>query len=825
MTREEFQQLLQTGVVMLDGATGTNLQKAGMPIGVCPEDWILENPQVLVDLQQQFVAAGSQIVYAPTFTGNRLKLAEYGLEDRLVEINQGLVALSKKAVQGKALVAGDMTMTGQQLYPMGELTFEELVDVYKEQAKALYEGGADLFVVETMMSLQETRACVLAIKDVCDLPIMATLTFEKDGRTLYGTPPEVGVVVLQSLGVDAVGLNCSTGPADMVDVVKKMYEYAEIPLIAKPNAGLPELEGETTVYKTTPEEFAKDGKLLIDAGAHIVGGCCGTTPDHMRALHEAVKELTPKKPQPIHTRVLTSERQAVEIKLDGPFQVIGERINPTGKKKLQAELRAGKLDLVRAMAREQERNGAAILDVNMGTNGIDEKEMMLKAIYEVTGVSGLPLSIDTSSPEIMEAALRIYPGRALVNSISAETKKREELLPVVKKYGAMFIALPVSDAGIPKTLEEKHAVLDELLQDAYQHGFTTEDIVVDALVATVGAAPTAALDCMATFAHCKNDLSLATVCGLSNISFGLPDRKFVNATFLAMSIASGLTMAIANPSQDLLMNTAAAANMLMNREGSDLAYIQRIQQFEKKEAAAKQKAQAELLAQQGQQAATADALPGENAAADAKAENPVFKAVLEGEREAVVPLSQAELAKGKAPDAIINDLLIPAITRVGDLYDQQIYFLPQLIASANTMEKAIAYLEPLIKKDENQAPMATIVIATVEGDVHDIGKNLVGLMLRNYGYKVIDLGKDVPAGKIIETALKEKASVVGLSALMTTTMMHMKDVVAEAADKHYDGKIIIGGAAVTPSFSDEIGADGYSKDAAECVKLVGRLLS
>lgn len=395
-----------------------------MPIGVCPEQWILENRDVMIDLQRRFVEAGSQILYAPTFTGNRLKLAEYGLDDQLVAINQGLVAISKEAAQGKALVAGDMTMTGQQLYPMGELTFDDLVDVYREQAQALYDAGVDLFIVETMMSLQETRACVLAIKEVCDLPIMATLTFEKDGRTLYGTPPEAAVVVLQNLGVDAVGLNCSTGPADMVETVRKMYEYATIPLIAKPNAGLPELDGDKTVYKTTPEEFAQDGRLLIEAGAHIVGGCCGTTPDHIRALHEAVCRLTPKAPHASHHRVLASERQVVEIKLDGSFQVIGERINPTGKKKLQAELRAGKLDMVRAMAREQERNGASILDVNMGTNGIDEKEMMLKAIYEVTGVSGLPLSIDTSSPDIMEAALRIYPGRPW--SIPFPVKRKSE---------------------------------------------------------------------------------------------------------------------------------------------------------------------------------------------------------------------------------------------------------------------------------------------------------------------------------------------------------------------------------------------------------------
>ena len=764
MTNEAFQRLLDSGVVLLDGATGTNLQQAGMPIGVCPEQWILENRQVMIDLQRKFIEAGTQIVYAPTFTGNRLKLAEYGLDDDLKAINEGLVAISKEAAGDKALVAGDMTMTGRQLYPMGDLTFEDLVTVYKEQAKVLYEAGVDL-----------------------------------------------------------VGLNCSTGPADMVDTVRTMYEYANIPIIAKPNAGLPELDGDKTVYKTTPEEFAKDGRLLIEAGAHIVGGCCGTTPAHIKALADAVKDMTPKVPQASHSRVLASERQVLEIHLDGDFQVIGERINPTGKKKLQAELRAGKLDLVRAMAREQERYGASILDVNMGTNGIDEKDMMLKAIYEVTGVSGLPLSIDTSSPEIMEAALRIYPGRALVNSISCETEKYEKLLPVVKKYGAMFIALPVSDEGIPKTLTEKHAVLDELLDHAYKVGFKPEDIVVDALVATVGAAKAAALDCMATFSHCKQDLGLATVCGLSNISFGLPDRMYVNAAFLSMAIASGLTMAIANPSQDLLMNTAAAANMLMNREGSDLGYIRRMQYFDKKEAEAKRQQEAELLARHGESLSGPAA--GESEGTEEKPVSPVYQAVLDGEKETIVTLAQAELAKGMTPGAVIDEQLIPAITKVGDLYDKQIYFLPQLIASANTMETAIAYLEPLIQKAPGESDMATIIIATVEGDVHDIGKNLVGLMLRNYGYKVIDLGKDVPAGKIIETALAHRASVVGLSALMTTTMMHMKDVIAEAADRHYDGKIIIGGAAVTPSFSEEIGADGYSKDAADCVKLVSRLLS
>ncbi|MCI1750172.1 MAG: homocysteine S-methyltransferase family protein [Megasphaera cerevisiae] len=825
MTKEEFQKLVEHGVVMLDGATGTNLQQAGMPIGVCPEQWILENRDVMLDLQRRFVEAGTQILYAPTFTGNRIKLAEYGLEERLKEINGELVRLCKEAAGGRAYVAGDMTMTGRQLYPMGDLSFDELVQIYKEQAQALYEAGADLFIVETMMSLQETRACILAIKDVCDLPVMASLTFEKDGRTLYGTPPEAAVVVLQGLGVDAVGLNCSTGPEDMVDTVRSMYAYADIPVLAKPNAGLPILEDGRTIYKTTPEEFGRDGRLLVEAGARIVGGCCGTTPAHIRALADSVRDMVPLPIRAAMRRVLASERSVVEVRLDGPFRVVGERINPTGKKKLQAELREGKLDLVRAMAREQEKNGAAILDVNMGTNGIDEKEMMLRSVYEVTAVSGLPLCIDSSFPEVIEAALRIYPGRALINSISFEKEKMKRLLPVAKKYGAMFILLPVSDQGIPQTLEEKHAVIRNLLQEAAVFGFTKEDVIVDGLVATVGASPSAALDCMATFSYCRHELRVPTVCGLSNISFGLPDRTYVNMAFLSMAIANGLTLAIANPSQDMLMNAAAASNMLMNKAGSDIAYIKRMQYFDNKEIETQRRRQAEWMAAGGFTGPIADSAAQPAEAKDALGDNAVYRAVLEGEKDRIVQCAQGELQRGLAPEKIIDTLLIPAINKVGEFYDQQVYFLPQLIASANTMETAIAYLEPLIQHGGDEREMATIVIATVEGDVHDIGKNLVALMLRNYGYHVIDLGKDVPAASIIETAMREKASIVGLSALMTTTMMRMKEVIALASEKQYTGRIIIGGAAVTPSFSDEIGADGYSKDAADCVKLVEKLLA
>ena len=420
MTKAEFKKLVENGPVILDGATGTNLQKAGMPVGVCPEQWILENPDIMIKLQEDYVAAGTDILYAPTFTANRIKLEEYGLADRLEEMNRELIALSQKAAQGKALVAADMTMTGQQLYPIGDLMFEDLVDVYKEQAEVVADAGADLFVVETMMSLQECRAAVIAIREVCDLPIMVSLTYNPDGRTLYGTDPATATVVLQSLGADAIGINCSTGPED------KMAEYATIPILAKPNAGLPELENGVTVYKTGPEEFASCGKKLVEAGASIIGGCCGTTPEHIRALKEAVKDMPLHKPLTQKRRILTSERKLVEITLDGNFMVIGERINPTGKKKLQAELREGSLNMVRQMALDQEENGAAILDVNMGMNGIDEKEMMINTIYEVTSTVDCPLCIDSSHVDIIEAALRIYPGRALINSISMEKEKMDK---------------------------------------------------------------------------------------------------------------------------------------------------------------------------------------------------------------------------------------------------------------------------------------------------------------------------------------------------------------------------------------------------------------
>ena len=802
MTREAFRELWKNKPVILDGATGTNLQAAGMPVGVCPEQWILEDPEVLVNLQKEYVQAGTDILYAPTFSANRLKLQEYGLEGQLEEMNRKLVELSKEAA-GTALVAGDLTMTGQQLYPIGELQFEELVDIYKEQASVLIDAGVDLFVVETMMSLQECRAAVIAIRELCDLPIMVSLTYQTDGRTLYGTTPEIATVVLQEMGIDAIGINCSTGPEDMIAPVKKMAEYATIPVFAKPNAGLPRLENGKTVFDTTPEEFASCGKKLFEAGASILGGCCGTTPAHIKALTEAVAGMQPASPLTTKRRVLTSERAMVEIQLDGNFMVIGERINPTGKKKLQAELREGSLKMVREMALNQEAEGAKILDINMGMNGIDEKQMMLDTIYEVTTTVDCPLCIDSSHVDIIEAALRIYPGRALINSISMETEKMEPLLALAKKYGAMFILLPLSDAGLPASMEEKHEIIDKIMSAALAVGLTKEDILVDGLVATVGANPRAALECYETFSHCKKELEVPTVCGLSNISFGLPERAHINTAFLTMAIANGLTMAIANPSQELLMNAAFASDLLMAKEGSDIRYIERMN-------ALKDKYEGTELVR----------VPVGSSVVD----SPVYQAVLKGNKGAILEETKRLLDAGAKPNAIINEHLIPAINEVGELFDKQKYFLPQLIASANTMKMSIEYLEPMLERGEGIDNMATIVIATVEGDIHDIGKNLVVLMLKNYGYRVLDLGKDVPADVIVDTAIAENAAVISLSALMTTTMMRMKEVVELAKAKNCQAKIIVGGAAINESFAEEIGADGYGKDAASAVKVVESLL-
>ena len=839
MTREKFIDFTKDHIIYLDGATGSNLVKAGMPSGVCPEQWILEHREVMLQLQKEYVQAGTNILYAPTFTANRVKLAEYHLEKNMSSMIHDLVAISKEAAAStpghSVYVAGDITMTGEQLRPMGKMELEDLIAIYKEQILCLVDAGADLLVVETMMSLAETRAALIAAKEVCDLPVIATLTFEADGRTLFGTDARTAAVVLESLGASAIGANCSTGPAQMEGIISDMVSVTMIPIIAKPNAGLPFLdENGTTCYNMEAEEFTEEMQVLVNAGATILGGCCGTTPEFIRQLHDrfgTVAQATATR-RPEGIRYLTSERITHSFGLEDGFFVVGERINPTGKKALQAQLREGNFEKVIQFAEEQETCGAKVLDINMGMSGIDEKLCMLRALEEVSGVTNLPLSLDSSYVEVLEAALRNYPGRALVNSVSLETEKFEKLLPIVAKYGAMFILLPLSDAGLPKDIEEKKEIIHKIYDRALSLGMRKEDIVVDGLVATVGANPKAALETLETIRYCKSN-GFATICGLSNISFAMPERGFVNTAFLTLAIQSGLTMAIANPSQEMLMSCALATDLLLNKEEAALRYIEYAggvkERREEKEAELSRKLA--LLEQQGTKADSTDNTEVPSAVTASKdtpqineMQEKLKTAVLKGNRNGIVKITNEALESGEKPVELLNQVLLPAINLVGEYFDQGKYFLPQLIASAEAMKNSIEVLEPLLQTGNSGEEMPVVVIATVEGDIHDIGKNLVALMLKNHGFHVIDLGKDVPQAKILETAKEHHAEFIALSALMTTTMQRMREIVAAAKQEGITAKIIIGGAAITQEYADEIGADGYSKDAADAVKLAKSLM-
>lgn len=838
MTREEFSTLSKDHILYLDGATGSNLVKARMPSGVCPEQWILEHRDVMLKLQKDYVQAGTNILYAPTFTANRVKLAEYHLEKNMSAMIHELVAISREAAASSpghtVLVAGDLTMTGEQLKPMGQMELEDLIDIYKEQILSMVDAGVDLLVVETMMSLAETRAALIAAKEVCNLPVIATLTFEADGRTLFGTDAKTAAIVLESLGACAIGANCSTGPAQMESIISDMVTHTRIPVIAKPNAGLPFLdENGNTCYNMEAEEFTEEMEVLVNAGAAILGGCCGTTPEFIRQIRDRfgteAKVTAVRRPEGI--RYLTSERITHSFGLEDGFFVVGERINPTGKKALQAQLKEGSFEKVIQFAEEQEACGAKVLDINMGMSGIDEKASMLRALEEVSGVTNLPLSLDSSYVEVLEAALRHYPGRALVNSVSLETEKFEKLLPIVAKYGAMFILLPLSDAGLPKDIDEKKEIIHKIYDRATSLGMSKEDVVVDGLVATVGANPKAALETLETIRYCKAN-GFATICGLSNISFAMPERSFVNTAFLTLAIQAGLTMAIANPSQELLVSCALATDLLLNKEEAALRYIEYAggvrERREAKEAELARKLS--LLESQGAASGqTSNAGSVEKSAVEKgpqinEMQDKLKTAVLKGNRNGIVKITKEALESGEKPVELLNQVLLPAINQVGEYFDQGKYFLPQLIASAEAMKNSIELLEPLLQTGSAGGEMPVVVIATVEGDIHDIGKNLVALMLKNHGFHVIDLGKDVPQAKILETAREHHAQFIALSALMTTTMQRMREIVAAAKQEGITAKIIIGGAVITQEYADEIGADGYSKDAADAVKLAKSLM-
>ncbi|MBQ9550568.1 MAG: homocysteine S-methyltransferase family protein [Lachnospiraceae bacterium] len=822
MTKDEFKSLTEKGRIYLDGATGSNLQRRGMPSGVCPDLWISENPETLIGLQLEFLREGSRIIYAPTFTANAIKLSEFGLKDRLNELNKTLVAESIEARERfykerpdaeSVYIAGDLTMTGRSLKPVGDLDFEELIDVYKEQIAALVKAGVDLIVVETMMSLQETRAAVIACKESCELPVITTLTFEGSGKTLFGTDPLTALITLQSLGVSAFGINCSMGPYEMEDMFRSIIPFAEVPLICKPNAGLPELDKDgNTVYNLNPEDFATGMERIAALGVRLLGGCCGTTPEHIRALIKHTSGISADSTGIIENAkkkyVLTSERSTLSFGLDDRFFIIGERINPTGKKALQAELKEGSFDMVLDFAEEQEKKGAKVLDINMGMSGVDEKALMLTAIEKVTEASSLPLSIDTSHVDIMEAALRRYPGRALINSVSLEEKKCRPLFKLAAKYGAMCILLPLSDKGIPGSSGEKREIINKLIKIAESYGLRDSDLVVDGLVGTVGANKNAAIETLDTISYCHDKLKLATVCGLSNISFGLPERIIVNSSFLTMAIYAGLTMAIANPGQQRIVVSLLSSDLLLGKKDGDTAYIEYMESYEGEEVSPRKEKKGLIEAKD----------EGD------RIKDPIFDAVIKGKRSLVSSLVKEALEKGNKPNDILNISLLPAINKVGELFDKKKYFLPQLISSGEAMKNGVDILEPYLRKGGSSSKGApNIVIGTVKGDIHDIGKNLVILMLKNHGFNVTDLGKDVSKEEFLEASVRYKADVIGMSALMTTTMTEMKNVIEYTRKKGYKGKYMVGGAVITDEYALEIGA-AYSSDAADAVRVAKEIL-
>lgn len=800
--KDEILKLIKDKIVVLDGATGTELQKKGMPAGVCPEIWACENSSVQKSIYKSYSDAGSDIIYTCTFGANPHKLSQYGRDD-VEKLNETLAIMAKEAAGKNTLVAGDIGPCGGFIEPFGDISFDAAVEAVKRQVRGLLAGGVDLFVIETQMDIQEARAALIAVKELTDAFTLVTMTYEKDGRTLNGTSPEAALITLQSLGADAVGCNCSTGPEEMLQMIKRITPLAKIPLAAKPNAGMPKIENGKTVFPMKPEEFASFAYAFAEAGTSLIGGCCGTTPNHIKLLADEIsivnKNRSGKKDINSDTipPVLSSAREALIMDRSTGIKIIGERINPTGKKKLQAELLEGKLSIVREMASQQERAGAELLDINAGMPGIDEKTVSLNIINLLSPRSPLPLVIDSSSPHVVEAALRKYPGRALINSISGEKEKIEKLLPVAAKYGAMFILLPITDSELPEKADRRAEIAQAIYEKAKNYGFTKKDIIIDGLAMTVSSSPLAPIETLKTIEWASKN-GFSSVIGLSNISFGLPQRAAVNSAFLSMAIAVGLSHVIANPDDTQIMWSKHAANLLAGNDKDASAYLK--------------------FAQQTTCITSSPAVTTKSS----DPEDAIKNGIITGIREDIEPLIKTALEQNKKPTELLEKIMIPAILLVGDLYESKKYFLPQLLASAETMKKGFGLLQPLLE-GESAESKGKILFATVEGDIHDIGKNIVSLMLKNYGFNVLDMGKDIPAETIIKEAKEFDPDIIALSALMTTTMVKMPEVIALAEKEKLRAKFMVGGAVVTRDWASSIGAN-YSKNGVEAVRVAAELI-
>ena len=805
MNMHKLLQRLKKEILLLDGSMGVMLQAKGLPAGYAPDLWNLEKPEAVLETHKEYVKAGSDIILTNTFGASRLRLAEYGAENRLREINHEAVKIARNAAGEKVFVAGDIGPCGTTIFPIGELPFDKAVDIFSEQIDVLANSGCDLIVIETMFDIVEIRAAVVAAKKMGrGLPVAALMTFTQDGLTDTGTDPETAAVVLEGLGVDIIGVNCSTGPGEMIGVLKKMRMATEAFLCAEPNAGLPANVSGRTIFPMSPEDMVSYSESFVEAGVNILGGCCGSTPEYIRLLSQKIKG---KSPLPVTRRAglkITGRSKTVYVGDGFPFFKIGEKINPTGRKAFSESIKQGRMDMVISDARGQYEAGAMALDINVGVPMTDEISNMARAVESVQTVVDIPLVIDSSGIEAIEKGLSVYAGKALVNSVNAEQECMEKLLPIIKKYGASVIAL-LAGHDIPEKASERIKNAEYILEQALSYGIRREDIIFDCLALTVSAAQEASKQTLETIRLIKEELGCPTILGVSNVSFGLPNRKIIHNMFLGMAIGNGLDAAIVNPYDPDMHQTVAAASLFAGRDAGCKIYITFQERFKRTEKEGEEK--------------KAETLKTELSTKDS-----IFDAIVQGDRDGIEVFVRKGLGEGIEPREIFLKIMTPAIRHLGDLFAERKKFIPHLVASAETMKRGVDILVPFMEKDGAMEKKGTIIMATVKGDIHDLGKNICSMMLKNFGFEVIDLGKNVPAEDILSTAEKYHADIIGLSALMTTTMMQMKIVRDAVRDRGLPYRIMIGGAVTTRRFADEIGADGYAKDVGDVVHVAERLL-
>lgn len=778
-----FKELLNSKeLVSLDGGMGTMLQARGLKMGETPEALNLENPRTLIEIHKEYLAAGADIIYANTFGANRYKLEHCGYPvSRVIRagIHNARTAVAESGSKD-ALVALDIGPIGQLLEPTGALTFEDAYDIYKEQIEAGKE--ADVIVFETMTDLYELKAAVLAAKENSDLPIICTMTFEENMRTFTGCSVSSMALTLEGLGADAIGVNCSLGPAELYPVAEELCRCTNLPVVLKPNAGLP--DPITNEYNVSPKEFARLMEKLVPLGVKIFGGCCGTNPEFIRELNIMLKN---QKYHPLHNTIPAACCSASKtVVIDRP-RIIGERINPTGKKRFKEALLANDIDYILGQAIEQVRGGADILDVNVGLPGIDEGAMMVRAVKAVQGVVDVPLQLDSTIPEVLEKALRVYNGKPIVNSVNGEEKSLNTVLPLVKKYGAAVVGLALDENGIPKTAEGRVQIAGRIMERATALGIPKENVYIDCLTLTVSAEQDAAMITLEALHRVKTELGLKTVLGVSNISFGLPERVIVTHNFLTMALANGLDLPIINPNVFDMTAAVRAFNVLAGYDKNSLEYV----------------------ACYG----TKKDIP---VTENARGNDITLEYALENGLKAEGAKLTEELLKTTDAMEIINEMLIPALDKTGAEFEQGKIFLPQLILSAGVAQGCFEVIKNhFAKTGEKSVSKGKIIMATVKGDIHDIGKNIVKVLLENYGYDVIDLGKDVPYEEVLNCAVENNVHLVGLSALMTTTLVSMEKTIALLHEHNVDCKIMVGGAVLTPEYAKRIGADYYAKDAKE----------